>query len=187
MITKIILKKTVFSMCADQIWIARDYIKCSGCKKCEIACSLSHEGKIWPEASRIRVFMLTPTAEVPHFCTQCQDYPCVNSCKFDALSIDEKTGAVIVNKEKCTACGLCIKACPGKVPHIHPTENYAIICDLCGGKPQCAKVCQAGKWNALWVVKRSPSTSYKLYSRTPEEMTEELLQNMYGELGEELK
>ena len=54
-------------MCAEEIlpfWIARDYLKCSGCRKCEIACSLFHEKRIWPEASRIRVFMLVPGAEV---------------------------------------------------------------------------------------------------------------------------
>lgn len=41
-----------------RIWIIRDYVKCSGCRKCEIACSLFHEKRIWPEASRIRIFML---------------------------------------------------------------------------------------------------------------------------------
>jgi Fe-S-cluster-containing hydrogenase component 2 len=174
-------------MCAERIWIARDYLRCSGCKKCEVACSIKHEGRIWPEASRIRVFMVTPTAEIPHFCTQCQDYPCVKSCPFGALSINEGTAAVIVSRDKCTACGVCIKACPGKVPHIHPKENYAVICDLCDGKPECARVCQEGRWNALWTVKRGHGTSYKLYSRTPEEMSEEVLMNMYGDRAEELK
>ena len=74
---------------ANHIWITRDYIKCTGCRRCEIACSLHHEGWIWPEASRIRVFMPFPGVEVPHFCAQCQDYPCIESCKFDALSVDD--------------------------------------------------------------------------------------------------
>ncbi|MGQ9461025.1 MAG: 4Fe-4S dicluster domain-containing protein, partial [Candidatus Bathyarchaeaceae archaeon] len=39
----------------ELIWVVRDYLKCSGCRKCEIACSLFHEKRIWPEASRIRV------------------------------------------------------------------------------------------------------------------------------------
>ena len=169
-----------------KIWIARDLIKCSGCRKCEIACSITHEGQIWPEASRIRVFMLTPTIEFPHFCAQCEDYPCVESCSFDALSVNEETGAVIVDKEQCTACGQCITACPGRIPHIHPTENYAIICDLCGGDPQCTKVCEEGRWNVLWVVPKPPSGSYKLYARRPKEITEDLAENLYGEYGKEL-
>ena len=85
-----------------RIWIVRDYLKCSGCRKCEIACSLFHENKIWPEASRIRVFMLVPGVEVPHLCAQCDDYPCVESCPVNALSVSEETGAVLVDKEKCT-------------------------------------------------------------------------------------
>ncbi|MFQ6076083.1 MAG: 4Fe-4S dicluster domain-containing protein [Candidatus Bathyarchaeia archaeon] len=172
-------------MCA-KIWVARDYLNCSGCRKCEIACSLHHEGKIWPEASRIRVFMLTPTLEIPHFCAQCQDYPCIESCPVDALSTNDDTGAVLVDKEKCTACGNCIEACPGRIPHLHPTEDYAVICDLCGGDPQCAKVCQEGRWNALWVAPKPPSGSYRLYARRPEEITKDLAMNLYGEFGEEL-
>ena len=173
-------------MNSEKIWIARDYANCSGCRKCEIVCSLHHEGRIWPEASRIRVFMLMPTVEFPHFCAQCEDYPCIESCKFDAMSVDEKTGAVIVDREMCTACGLCIKACPGKIPHIHPTKKYALICDLCKGKPLCAEICQQGSWDALWVVKRDTTHCYKLYAKKPEEVTQELAINLYGEQGKEL-
>ncbi|MBS7657470.1 4Fe-4S dicluster domain-containing protein, partial [Candidatus Bathyarchaeota archaeon] len=62
------------------VWIFRDLLRCSGCRRCELACSLHHEGKMWPEASRIRIFMLFPGAEVIHLCSQCHDYPCVASC-----------------------------------------------------------------------------------------------------------
>ncbi|MEA2089372.1 MAG: 4Fe-4S dicluster domain-containing protein [Thermoproteota archaeon] len=172
-------------MAEKPIWIIRDYLKCSGCRKCEIACSLHHENKIWPEASRIRVFMLVPGAEFPHFCTQCNGYPCVKSCPVDALHVSEGTGAVLVNQEKCTGCGQCIDACPGKIPHMHPTENYALICDLCGGDPECVKVCREGGWNVLKVVQRDDG-SYHLYARTPEEITQDLVVNLYGEAGEEL-
>lgn len=169
----------------EPIWIMRDYAKCSGCRKCEIACSLFHEKKVWPEASRVRVFMLVPGAEVPHMCAQCEDYPCVKACPFDALSVNEKTGAVVVDKEKCTACGKCIDACPGKVPHMHPAGKYVLICDLCDGDPQCVKVCREGEWNVLKVVERGNGL-YKLFARRPEEITAELVENMYGEAGAEL-
>jgi len=175
-----------------RIWIVRDYLRCSGCRKCEIACSLFHENRIWPEASRIRVFMLVPGAEVPHLCVQCEDYPCVESCPVDALSVSTDTGAVLVDKEKCTGCSLCIDACPGRVPHIHPTEKYAVICNLCGGEPQCVKVCQKGKWDALRIIFKADEQwsgrdrAYKLYARTPEEITQDLVINLYGEAGEEL-
>ncbi|UCE15398.1 MAG: 4Fe-4S dicluster domain-containing protein [Candidatus Bathyarchaeota archaeon] len=175
-----------------RIWIVRDYLRCSGCRKCEIACSLFHENKIWPEASRIRVFMLVPGAEVPHLCTQCEDYPCVESCPVEAMSVSTDTGAVLVDKEKCTGCSLCINACPGRIPHIHPTEKYAVICDLCGGKPKCVKVCQKGKWDALRTILKADEQwaghdrAYELYALTPEEITRDLVINLYGEAGEEL-
>ncbi|MBN1951622.1 MAG: Fe-S cluster domain-containing protein [Bacteroidales bacterium] len=37
---------------------------------------------------------------------------CVEVCTFDALSMDPFTGLPVVNDEKCTACGACVKACP---------------------------------------------------------------------------
>ncbi len=166
-------------------WVVRDYIKCSGCRLCEIACSKKHEGRIWPEASRIRVFMLVPGVEVPHLCTQCSNYPCVESCPVDALSVHEETGAVNVDNEKCTACGLCIKACPGTIPHLHPNKKYVVICDLCGGEPECAKICTRAGYGALFKGGRTPSLNYDLYAKKPEEITANLAVNLFGEKGEE--
>lgn len=169
----------------ESIWIARDLAKCSGCRKCEIACSLFHENRIWPEASRIRVFMLVPGIEFPHFCAQCDNYLCVDSCPVQALSTDSKTGAVLVDRKNCNGCAQCIDACPGRIPHMHPHENYILICDLCDGNPQCAEVCQEGDWNVLKKLSRRTIVSYKLYARTPEEITRDLAVKIYGEKGED--
>jgi len=168
------------------IWIARDYPRCTGCRKCEIVCSLKHEGRIWPEASRIRIFMYTPGLEVPHLCTQCMDYPCVNACPFQALSVDESTGAVLVDRDKCTGCGKCIEACPGAVPFIHPKDGYVVICDLCGGDPECVKVCQEVGYNALVLAKLDkPRPDFdvlkKGYARKPIDVAKDLSILMYGE------
>jgi len=168
----------------EPIWIARNLSKCSGCRKCEISCSLFHENRVWPEASRIRVFMLVPGAEFPHFCAQCEDYPCVQACPVKALSTSKKTGAVLVKTKACIACGKCVEACPGRIPHMHPTKNHIVICDLCKGNPRCVKVCQEGGWNVLTIVPRK-AQPYKLYARTPEETTRDLVAKMYGEQGEE--
>lgn len=40
---------------------------------------------------------------------------CVAVCAFDAIIIDEESGLPIVDEEKCTACGACIKACPKSI------------------------------------------------------------------------
>ena len=164
----------------------RELQRCSGCRMCEIACSLHHEGRIWPEASRVRVFMFVPGVDFPHLCTQCHDYPCVEACPVEALSVDDETSAVIVDREKCTACKACVAACPGRVPFLHPGDGKATICDLCGGDPECVKVCQEGNWDVLRVVERTEEHSYKLYARRPGEVTEQLVKILFGERGEEL-
>ena len=169
-----------------RVWVARDFAKCSGCRLCEIACSLYHEGKIWPEASRVRVFMQVPGVEVPHLCTQCNNYPCVNSCPFKALSVNETTGAVKVDNEKCTACGVCIIACPGKIPHLHPDRKRIVICDLCDGSPACAKICTRMKFDTLMTVPRVPMGTYDLYAKMPEETAKNLANKFYGKIAKEL-
>ncbi len=37
---------------------------------------------------------------------------CTVVCNFDAIHIDPATGLPVVDEEKCTACGACVKACP---------------------------------------------------------------------------
>jgi len=146
---------------------------------------MRHEGWMWPEASRVRVFMPFPGLEMPHLCAQCQDYPCVKSCPVQALSTDGN-GAVLVDREKCTSCGSCIRACPGTVPYLHPGDNKATICDLCGGDPECVKVCIEAGYNALTLTNEGPNIHRKLYSRDPVEVARDLAIKLFGEKGEEV-
>lgn len=173
----------------ETVWIFRDYLRCSGCRRCEIACSLHHEGKMWPEASRIRVFMLVPGVEIPHLCAQCHDYPCVSACPVDALSVSDETIAVLVDKDKCISCGKCIDACPGKIPFLHPGDNKAVICDLCGGDPECVKICQEARFDALVSLRERrgrENLNRQLFAQTPEQLTEDVAINIFGEKAKEL-
>jgi carbon-monoxide dehydrogenase iron sulfur subunit len=154
-----------------QVWINRDYMLCSGCRRCEIACTLAHEKRIWPEASRVRVFMYVPGIEIPHLCFQCDNPDCVDACPEGALSVDKRTNGIRVDESLCTACGICIDACPGRVPHLHPDGSRIVICDLCGGEPACVKACQEGLWNALTLgeegmKKPQPETPQALTQKT---------------------
>ena len=172
------------------LWIARDFQKCSGCRRCEVACSLHHEKKIWPDVSRVRVYMLVPGTEFPHLCTQCDDVPCVKSCPFSALSVSPVTGAILVDQEKCTACRKCIEACPGRIPFLHPKSGKATICNLCDGDPQCVKACHGGRWDSLYIVRKTPGGNEyfhkKLYARLPEDTAKDFVTVIYGEVGREL-
>jgi Fe-S-cluster-containing dehydrogenase component len=102
------------------------------------------------------------------------------------LTINESTSAVIVDREKCTGCMICVNACPGRIPFMHPGDGKATICDLCDGDPECAKICTEGNWDTLRVTERTEEYSHKLYARKPEETTRSLLTIIYDERGEEL-
>jgi len=125
--------------------------------------------------------MLIPGIEIPHLCLQCEDYPCVGACPVDALSVNDRTGAVKVNATRCIACGLCVKACPGNVPHLHPRGNRIVICDLCDGEPKCVKACQEGRWEALTSIPKAKAISRKVLAKTPRALTREIAIQILGE------
>ncbi len=165
----------------EKVWLFIDPDKCSGCRRCEIACSIHHEGKIWPEASRIRVFMFGPGLDFPVVCRYCKDHPCVEACPTGALYVDDKTSAIMIHKDKCIKCYKCHEACPGRIPTFHPTEGYALICDLCGGDPECAKVCIEG---AIQVKPNTSMDTYKLLADEPEEIAKDLADKFFGKYSE---
>jgi len=45
---------------------------------------------------------------------------CVAACKFDAIHVDPLRGVALVDEDKCTACGSCVKTCPKGVIELRP-------------------------------------------------------------------
>lgn len=170
----------------SHIWIFRDYDKCSGCRLCEIACSLKHEGVLWPESSRITVLEYAPGVAVPHTCLQCPDYPCVKACPTQALYIDSRTGAVLVDAGKCNLCRACINACPVKVPKVVKGKEYIVICDLCSGVPECVKACEDAGFYALKVVPRPERAYIEPYIVLPEIIASKVGSKVYGGFSKEV-
>lgn len=76
-------------------------------------------------------------------CQQCKTALCMEVCPTDAIMRDPDTGAVIVNKDLCTACGMCVEACPFGYMSLDDFLQKATKCDLCGGNPKCVQVCMA--------------------------------------------
>lgn len=130
------------------LWIGRNPEACTGCKLCEIACSQIKENKVWPAASRIRVYQYPPCVEFPVACYLCgPDSKCIQACEVDALTLNAKYSTIDVDLDKCLRtkddmrCILCAEACPGNTVFFHPQTSAPLVCDLCDGEPACIEVC----------------------------------------------
>ena len=124
--------------------------KCIGCRLCEQICSMTHFQVTNPKKSRIRIIRDDEKQlDSAIYCHACVDAKCIDACDFDALSRDSTTNAILVSEEDCVVCGRCIEDCPYDHPVMHPTEDYVMICDLCGGAPACVNICPE---NAIQLV-----------------------------------
>jgi Fe-S-cluster-containing hydrogenase component 2 len=62
-------------------------------------------------------------------------------CPAGALRRDEATGYVTFAAENCNNCLACVDACAYGAIRTDP-DGQIIKCDLCGGDPECVKVCE---------------------------------------------
>lgn len=78
--------------------------KCSGCRICELVCSMRHHGEYNPKKSLIRIMANEEAGVyVPILDIQCQFCgECVEACPLEALSITELGEAVIARKNTLT-------------------------------------------------------------------------------------
>ncbi len=120
-----------------------DYATCSGCQSCVLACSMAKTGVFSPSQSLITLRKLEgQCVSIPILCEHCQDPPCLPACPTGAITVDPETGVVHVHAADCTGCRRCSAACPFGPETIKFHDNKAVLCDLCGGDPQCSRICQ---------------------------------------------
>jgi Fe-S-cluster-containing dehydrogenase component len=139
-----------------------DPTKCVGCRRCELACTEFNDGKAWPELSRIKITRNLAYGPQGNFmgqrgqgnfgqgliiqdlCKQCpHPVPCADACPHDAIVLDPKTKARVVDAKKCIGCMTCLRACPWEMISFDPEAKKATKCFLCGGKPKCVEACPA--------------------------------------------
>jgi len=157
-------------VCTLKKFLILDMDRCTGCEACVVSCSISKEGIFDPTRSRIQVFRdESEGLAIPFVCEQCEEPPCVEACPVNALEKDVEIGVVRVNSKLCTGCGLCVEACLYNGVRLNPKSNVAIICDLCGGEPLCAKVCVPTK--AITCVDYSDETFREKMKDTKKRMT----------------
>lgn len=122
-----------------------NYEKCTGCRLCELVCSVMHEGASNPSRSRIKIMKWESEGlYIPMSCQQCEDAPCMNVCPVKAISRDEKLNRVMVDYNVCIGCRMCVTACPFGAMNFDSVGKKVIKCDLCDGDPQCVRFCEAG-------------------------------------------
>lgn len=115
--------------------------RCTGCMRCELACSYVQTGTFQPARSVIRVSPFEGhTSYAPYTCTQCAEGWCMTACPVEALTISP-VGAKAVLHDQCVGCKLCTIACPYGTIFYNPETQKAFKCDLCRGTPACAAVC----------------------------------------------
>jgi|GEM_PF-257402 len=121
--------------------IRLDVSKCSGCRRCEVACAFFHEERVSRGMSRIKVVKIEDKGiDVAVVCQQCQERYCMK-CPESAIAVGEM-GQILVDLERCTGCGACEKQCP--IGAIEMFDDTPFVCDLCGGDPQCVRECTLG-------------------------------------------
>jgi carbon-monoxide dehydrogenase iron sulfur subunit len=119
-----------------------NYEKCTGCRQCELVCSVSHEGVSNPSRSRINVIKWESEGlYIPMTCQQCEDAPCMAICPVKALSRDQALDYVKVDYDVCIGCRSCVAVCPFGAAAFDVIGKKIIKCDLCEGDPQCVRFC----------------------------------------------
>lgn len=122
-----------------------DQQKCTGCRQCELVCSVYHTGASNPSRSRIKVFKWEHAGiYLPLICNHCEKAYCLEVCPTKACHREpELNHRVVIDKILCIGCKTCIMACPFDHPFFDVKERVTVKCDFCDGDPQCVAFCYA--------------------------------------------
>ncbi|MCP4024563.1 MAG: 4Fe-4S dicluster domain-containing protein [Desulfobacteraceae bacterium] len=118
--------------------------KCTGCSICQLACSFALFKGYNPRISRLLIQHKNENLyHIPVVCNQCENAYCMNACPTKAIERDEND-CVVIDQDKCVACGLCGQYCPLGVINFDPETDKAFKCELCDGHPVCVEACPTG-------------------------------------------
>lgn|SRR3990167_656052 len=131
---------------------------CSGCRICEMVCSLHKFNEFNPFGSGIIIISEdNKGVDIPALCRQCRNPACVKVCPAERvfkqipdfeppIYRDTQTGIIWLDskKEYCLGCNECMRACPFGAIRLNLEEQQLVKCDLCGGHPECVEFCPTG-------------------------------------------
>ena len=159
--------------------------RCTGCNSCVFACSLFHEGVVRPSVARLRVLRHQSILDVPVICWHCPDAPCAEACPTTPKTIardPESNVVAFVDEKTCLKCGSCMEACPPKFLRPHPDTGLPLLCDLCGGDPQCVKACDRQSKESGQTLRGDPQAGglHLTYREVaPQDAVNDLMVNIY--------
>jgi len=152
-----------------------DLNKCVGCHACVIACKAEWDvptefgrnwvKRLWPENTQKGLSY----TYYPGLCNHCDKPACVSVCPADKRNMtftnpttnkkitmevaatwkDPFNGAVIIDKNHCIGCGMCVDACPYKARYLNEKLEKADKCTFCVERlekelePACVQTCLA--------------------------------------------
>lgn len=113
---------------------------CSGCRVCEMVCSLENFGQNNPKYGLMRIVghFPRPGRYEVNVCDECG--ACRDACPVEAIV--ERGGHLEVVPDLCTGCLVCVDACPRGVMRTHRHWGSSPRkCFQCGA---CAEYCPTG-------------------------------------------
>lgn len=125
-----------------------DIDRCIKCHACEIACRIWNGIEVPSYRTVIEIeegaYPLVRRTNVSMGCMHCEEPYCLAACPANAISKRED-GAVLVDRDKCIGCRLCLWACPFGAPKFGPDLKMQ-KCTLCSDRPDwmpraCEEVC----------------------------------------------
>ena len=142
--------------------------RCTGCHRCETACTTYNDGSVGTFFSRIKIHRhyffgdkgigfggglygdLNFTTDT---CRQCKNPECMAACPIKAISYNSEYGCISVDTKRCIGCSACTTACPWMMATVNPQTQKSSKCILCG---ECASACPTGalsiiEWKAITV------------------------------------
>ncbi len=92
---------------------------------------------------------------------------CRDVCPFDAISMGDN-GIPVVNWDLCTACGICVAACPRDIIHLVPQDQKLVVeCSNPGRAKDVRQVCKVGCLACGMCVRACDSKAWSMDNNLP--------------------